>query len=145
MTTCTGNILKIDFSNNGNDVYAATGGGVCKSTDGGSNWSLLSNSPRATSLTADTPNGWVYAGTNNTTLGGIFLSKDGGATWENLTAGKVDPFDYNFGDIVTGPSAGSLIAASLGGGVYLLSGATRNDFNNDGKSDILWRDLGTRG
>ena len=119
----TNNIQKIVYGGFTNTYYAATGGGICKTVNGGANWAPLTGSPpRATSLSADGPNGWVYAGTNSTTLGGIFLSKDGGLTWTDLTAGKVDPFDYNFGDVQSGPGAGSLIVTSLGGGIYLLSG-----------------------
>jgi len=63
-------------------IYAATGGGIFKSTDGGSNWKALSMPRTAeafvSSLAIDPINqGTVYAGTYS----GVFKTTDGGTTW----------------------------------------------------------------
>jgi hypothetical protein len=74
-----------------------------------------------------------------------------------FTDATLDGFDFTFSNGVLTYSGGSLTiqggftgnltaAAAEGGGVALTSTAdARNDFNGDGRSDILWRNVGTIG
>lgn len=66
---------------NGQVVYAATRGGVYKSTDGAATWrwsgrGLQSNGARDLAIAPSNPL-VIYAATN----GGVFVSRDGGETW----------------------------------------------------------------
>src|SRR5262249_13169214 len=64
-------------------IYAATFGGIFKSTDGGENWKALSVPTSGLSffaLAVDPQNrGTVYAGT----MVGVFKTTDGGASWSS--------------------------------------------------------------
>jgi photosystem II stability/assembly factor-like uncharacterized protein len=67
-------------------LYAIAGARVCKSTDGGRNWSILTSElfVNVQAVAADPIRaGRILVGTNSGvfTLGGIFASFDGGATW----------------------------------------------------------------
>jgi len=68
----------------GGVLYAGTGGGVSKSTDGGTTWT---NSTTASGLGSNTVNAvfadatFVYAATR----GGLSISSDGGSNWTNFT------------------------------------------------------------
>jgi photosystem II stability/assembly factor-like uncharacterized protein len=71
-------------------LYVATdGGGVIKSTDGGSTWAPINNGLidlKVTALAIDwfKPS-WIYAGTEN---GGVFTSADFGGTWVGPVGGS---------------------------------------------------------
>lgn len=84
-------------------VYAATEGGLCKSTDGGTHWRLLPNTGKkelritgekghsTRCIAIDPTNGKViYAGSPS---GKIYKSTDGGETWNSVyeKAGEKDP------------------------------------------------------
>jgi hypothetical protein len=85
------------FQGSPNIVYALAqgpGGGVLKSTDGGSTWTLLGNSTfdqfSLGSIAVDPTNAnnifvSAWYGPNNNS-GGVYQSTDGGATWTNVTA-----------------------------------------------------------
>lgn len=71
-------------------VFAGTGGGVYKSTDGGARWALVNVptlNPNVNSL-AISPNyatdGSVFAGTGDD---GVYKSTDGGASWALVNSG----------------------------------------------------------
>jgi photosystem II stability/assembly factor-like uncharacterized protein len=72
---------------NHNIVYAATVGGLFKTTDGGGSWKALGTfrktDIRAVTLDRSDPKK-VYVGIQN---GGVFRSADGGATWHKMAAG----------------------------------------------------------
>ena len=101
-----------------NTLFAATqGGGVYKSTDGGSNWFRLTGliEPYVWRLAGDPTNGQVlYAATNR----GLFKTTDGGTNWsqktfDNVRAVAINPF--NASTILIGvPGAG--IFRSVNGG-----------------------------
>src|SRR5260221_4845138 len=68
-------------------LYAGTGGGAFKSTDGGAHWSVANDGltnldVRALALARLSPD-TVYAGTG----GGVFKSTDGGAHWSAANQG----------------------------------------------------------
>ncbi|PYS46203.1 MAG: hypothetical protein DMG13_30485, partial [Acidobacteria bacterium] len=84
-------------------LYAGTGAGVSKSTDGGTSWNAVNSGLTnmiVSCLTMDPLNpATLYAGTNS---GGVFKSTDGGMTWTainegltnmNVTALAIDPLN----------------------------------------------------
>ena len=82
----------------GNTVYmGAAGGGVWKSTDGGTKWVSIGDdlpSQAVGALAFDAKSGWLYAGlgegntgSNNYAGAGIVRTKDGGKTWSGLLPG----------------------------------------------------------
>jgi len=68
-------------------VYAGSGAGVYKSTDGGSTWTKMNNGfryPRITALAIDPSNPQtLYAGVEDTAAP-IYKTVDGGATWTSI-------------------------------------------------------------
>jgi photosystem II stability/assembly factor-like uncharacterized protein len=69
-------------------VYAATvTGGLCKTTDGGSNWVRLNgikaDDVRSVAIRPDKPD-HVYAGINS---GGVYFSANGGTSWAAVASG----------------------------------------------------------
>jgi hypothetical protein len=86
------------FPGNPQVVYAAAnrpGGGILKSTDGGTTWTFLANSLFQSAvfgaLVVDPANAnTLYAAENDGgPAGGVYRSTDGGQTWQNLTASTV--------------------------------------------------------
>ncbi len=67
---------------NHNILYAATTNGLYKTTDGGGNWTLLSNTDFYDLEFKPGDPQTMYAGGN--TSGSIYLSTDGGATWTEV-------------------------------------------------------------
>lgn len=88
-----------DVFASGNNIYAATEGGLSISTDGGANWStstqanglgtggLGSNLVRGLAVSGGT----IYAGTNG---GGLSVSTNGGSSWTTYTT--ADGLGANF-------------------------------------------------
>ncbi len=122
---------------NASVVYAGgADGGVWKTTNGGTNWTPLTDGEVSLAIGAiaiDPSNhNIIYAGTgedNNNADGytgaGILKSTDGGATWTNLPGPFVGPFD----SITGGGSIGAL-AVDPSNGQILLAGVTLS--GNDG-------------
>jgi photosystem II stability/assembly factor-like uncharacterized protein len=123
-------------------IFAATYGGVLKSTDGGRSWRAVNIAPTATvvdSLVIDPQDSeTVYVGTE----GGVFKSTDGGATWQPANTGlfgketvqeRSDPLvGYVYALVVDESNSGTVYAARESG----LFKST-----NGGDS---WRRLGLR-
>jgi photosystem II stability/assembly factor-like uncharacterized protein len=118
--------LAIDPTSPGN-IYAATRGGVFKSTDGGASWDNIGLS-NATTLAIDFVNpNIIYVGTFSSDVvyhpGALFLFKstDSGATWSNASS----PTDFDIALLVMDPSspttlyAGSAAEAAGAGGIIL--------------------------
>jgi photosystem II stability/assembly factor-like uncharacterized protein len=90
---------------NANTVYVGSEGGLAKSTDGGDNWSylsdgLLSQSIRSIAIDPNAPN-IVYVGTG-TGQGfgvGIYRSTDSGATW-SLISGPIVSSPFSASGVV---------------------------------------------
>jgi CSLREA domain-containing protein len=106
-------------------VYAGTGSGVWKSTDGGSSFThvgtvgagLTDQTIHSVTLAASSPN-IVYAGT---TLGGVFKSLDGGMSWASASAGlPTQPGGfYAIRALAIHPTdPNTVCTATGGGGVY---------------------------
>ncbi len=122
---------------NANVIYAGgADGGVWKTTNGGTNWTPLTDGEVSLAIGAiaiDPSNhNIIYAGTgedNNNLDGytgaGILKSTDGGTTWTNLPGPFVGPFD----SITGGGSIGSLAVHPTSGQI-LLAGVTLS--GNDG-------------
>lgn len=84
------------FNNRNTFYFGATGGGVWKTTDGGSNWSNISDKYFGSTIgsvaVAPSDENVIYVGEGENTmrgnvsegLGGIWRSDDGGKTWRNL-------------------------------------------------------------
>ena len=98
-------------------IYAATGGGVYKSTDSGATWDPVNTGlttidvrclvidPVATST--------LYAGTNG---GGVFKTTDGGTGWDPVITGLTNLFIYSLAINPVDPQI--LYAGTAGGGVF---------------------------
>ncbi|HEV2324408.1 MAG TPA: hypothetical protein VGS10_10715, partial [Terracidiphilus sp.] len=111
---------------NSNTIYiAAAGGGVWKTTDGGTTWTALTDSQTTLSMgsiaIAPSNNLKIYAGTgeaNNSIDSnygkGILVSSDGGSTWTLETAsGAFDGVDI--GQIAVDPTNANVAYAAVGG------------------------------
>jgi len=85
-----------DYKNKNTFYFGATGGGVWKTTDGGSNWKNISDKYFGGSIgavaVAPSDENIIYVGEGENTmrgnvsegLGGIWRSDDAGRTWRNL-------------------------------------------------------------
>ena len=94
-TTC-GFILTAFYEPGASALDLGTTNGVCRSTDGGSNWTALTVAAGAAVqvLTADPlSSGTIYAGAAPAIpyeiggVGGVFASSDGGQTWQAVGSG----------------------------------------------------------
>ncbi len=84
------------YKNRNTFYFGATGGGVWKTTDGGNNWSNISDKYFGTTIgsvaVAPSDESVIYVGEGENTmrgnvsegLGGIWRTDDGGKTWRNL-------------------------------------------------------------
>src|SRR5438477_10530431 len=94
MKYSTVNFLVVDPSAP-STLYAGTGGGVFKTTDGGASWTAINTGLTSAFLTvyalAVDPSkpGTLYAGTNGL---GIFKTTDGGASWTAANTGLIAPW-----------------------------------------------------
>ncbi|HEV2323067.1 MAG TPA: hypothetical protein VGS10_03845, partial [Terracidiphilus sp.] len=111
---------------NSNTIYiAAAGGGVWKTTDGGTTWTALTDHQATLGMgsiaVAPTDHLKIYAGTgeaNNSSDSdygqGILVSNDGGSTWSLATAGGA--FDgVSIGQISVDPTNENVAYAAVGG------------------------------
>jgi photosystem II stability/assembly factor-like uncharacterized protein len=104
-------LIAVDPKDSAN-VYAAIGGGLYRSTDGGGSWHLLTSEFTATSLALDTDNpGILYAAA---TPRGLFKTVDGGATWSLLD----NVLKRESVDALAMDGTGGLYAATNDGGVF---------------------------
>jgi photosystem II stability/assembly factor-like uncharacterized protein len=120
--------------NDANTVYvAAAGGGVWKTTDGGNNWSPLTDSQSTLSMgaiaIAPSNPSVIYAGTGEANFsgdsnfgGGVIVSMNGGATWTLQTNGGT--FNRRaISEIAVDPTDANIVyVAVAGGGVNGVGG-----------------------
>jgi len=116
-------------------VYAATHGGVFKSTDGAHSWtpigSGLTNLDVLAVAVDPIHSGTVYAGTNGS---GLFKSIDGGANWIAMNNGLSTP---------TGAFVRALVVDPLNSGnLYVISSAPGLLKSADG--GLSWSDTGLK-
>lgn len=113
---------------------ARTDGAIWRTSDGGKNWSKLSNPPATTgrdrrvsniALSGTDPNILWVAYRGAATGRTIFKTSDGGQTWTNLTTAAMQ--DYNISDIVhqLGTDDGVYIACD-GGKIFYRNNALNN-------------------
>ncbi|MEI6205239.1 MAG: FG-GAP-like repeat-containing protein [Desulfuromonadales bacterium] len=109
--------IAIDRSNP-QTLYAGTwGGGVFKSTNGGSSWSAINSGLTKSTINAlaidpSTPQ-TVYAGTWG---GGVFKSTNGGSSWSAVNSGLTNS---NVSSLALDPSTPQTVyAGTSGGGVF---------------------------
>ena len=109
-----GNIVAFaEESSSGTTVYAASSGGIFKTTNSGDNWNFLANSPaQMTKLAWDASASILYAANSIT----AWKSTDHGATWSQIYHSGMTPATYPGGSEVTLSLTG-LVAG--GGAVYL--------------------------
>ena len=109
-----------------NSLFAATqGGGIYKSTNGGTSWTRLSglSEPYVWRLVGHSANPQLlYAATSK----GLFKSEDGGLNWsqktfDNVRAVAVDPFNLNH--VLIGVPGAGIYITSDGGNSFSLSNA----------------------
>ncbi len=119
-TTC-GSILTAFYEPGGSTIDLGTTSGVCRSTDGGSNWTFQTVAAGvAVQVLAADPlsSGTIYAGGAPAIpyeiggVGGVFASSDGGQTWQavgsGLSTASVTSFAFE--------PASNLVHAGIGGG-----------------------------
>jgi hypothetical protein len=88
-----GPVNALFYDDAGGAVLLGVGAGICRSTDGGTRWTVIPVSPLAsiTAFFADPADpATLYAGAEPTVpggTGGVFVSRDGGATWTAVGAG----------------------------------------------------------
>lgn len=146
------------MANNGDTVYAGTGegwgnldavygGGVYKSTDFGSTWTLLSstvggsvwNFRNIMKISID-PSNNIYAATfaynykdnvgGHYTNGGLYKSGDGGATWNKISNSSITNY-YNPCDVIA-VSSTTILFATTGNGIFKTTdgGSTWNQITS---------------
>ena len=101
-------------------VYAGTGGGVFKSTNGGASWSVINSGPtfayynpvQALAIDPQTPS-TVYAGIPGS---GVFKSTNGGASWSAINIGITDTLIWVLAIDLQTPS--TLYVTTNNGGVF---------------------------
>jgi hypothetical protein len=137
--------IAIDPTNANNAFVTFSGfqaGHVFKTTNGGMMWNDITNNlpdipVNAIVLDPTAPAMEILIGTDL----GVFRSHDGGMTWTPFNAGLPNTPVL---DLVFNSSTGLLVAATHGRGAFTATISTAtvtasHDFNNDGVSDILWR------
>jgi uncharacterized repeat protein (TIGR01451 family) len=117
LTASSVNAFTFDPSN-ANVLYAATSGGVFKSTDGGGNWQLTgasrpSTAPIFTNAVAVDPSNAnvLYAAASN----GVFKSTDGGVLYEQKNSGFAIP---SVNAIAVNPATPTTLYAGTVFGIY---------------------------
>jgi photosystem II stability/assembly factor-like uncharacterized protein len=123
-----------------NTVYAATGSGAFKTTNGGASWSAINEgltSRNVQRLAVDSNDArTIYAGTLG---GGVFKSTDGGANWSQVIKGLtnldvravvIDPNDSN-----------TIYVGGIGGGGVFKSVDRAGSWSEMGPHDIGVRGL----
>jgi predicted phage baseplate assembly protein len=115
LTSMTVNALALDARGN---LYAATEGGVFRSTDDGDNWTAMNEglSNLSVSTLVIDAEGRLYAGTRG---GGVFLSPRAGAQWRAANTGLTnrDVRALAVNNSARG-AASTLYAGTHGGGVF---------------------------
>ena len=122
---------------NGNIAYAGTaGGGIWKTTDGGSHWTGLTDSQASLSIGAiavDPSNpSIVYAGTGEANgcadcqyTRGVLKSSDGGASWQLMDAVDFEGSYLQFSSIVVDKlNTQHILAGTTAGLLYSTNGGT---------------------
>jgi photosystem II stability/assembly factor-like uncharacterized protein len=118
-------------------VYAGTGGGLLKSTDGGMTWTNISPAGgfqynQVTSLAIDPVNTQtIYVGAS----GNLYKTTDGGTHWTEIDNGMPANPRSNFTSIVIDPTNTSTIYAASGGA---LQGTVYKSTNAGGN----WTNIG---
>lgn len=119
-------------------VYAGTGGGLLKSTDGGMTWTNLSPAGgfpgmQVTSVAIDPVNAQIiYAGAS----GNLYKTTDGGTHWTAINTGLPAGPRSNFSAIVIDPTNPNTIYAASG---EALQGSVYKSTN----AGASWTDIGT--
>ena len=146
--------LAVDPTDSNTIYSAAAGGGVWKTTDGGSNWTPLTDNQVTLAMgsiaVAPTNHLRIYAGTgeaNNSADSdhgeGILVSSDGGATWTLETAGGAFA-GTAIGQIAVDPTNADVAYAALGG-YYPQNGifASQNGIWKTTDGGATWTNLTT--
>jgi len=158
--------LAVDVSNDQTIIAGGVSGGIWKSTDGGSTWSLKSNPNQQLSVTAlaqdprpGHTNVWYYGAgefRGNSASdrsfqayfygSGLYKSTDNGNSWSLVeSAGKNNSWDSYFdfiSKIAVNPVTGTVYVATNGGYIYRSS----NGFNTwntaiGGANEHYWTDV----
>ncbi len=98
-------VENIAFSRN--EIFVPGGYGIFESTDGGSTWSLIKDSPTNASTVVDSPSDQssLYASNGS----GLFISQDNGILWSRVNT-------TSFASIAVDPSNSSILAATMRSG-----------------------------
>ncbi len=111
------------ISSTGTQFVGTDGTGLFRSTDNGQTWELKNNGINSYAITsiAESPNGWIYAGTNYGlvpgTVGCLFRSQDNGETWQLMINSGPVVYTIKFnseGHILVGCEDGMYISTDNG-------------------------------
>ena len=108
---------EICFDNSTNEIFAATNGGIYKSTNDGNNWLFYNegvNLPMQVRSIAISKNGDIFAGTENN---GIYLSTDDGNSWKTVNNGITDSYIRK----IKIDSKGNIYAGTINGLIFKSS------------------------
>jgi hypothetical protein len=112
------------FVAKGGALFAGTGDGAFRSTDGGVNWVALDHAGTPTNIRALASDGTnIFAGADRAggnQIGGVSLSTDDGATWTPVNPGSPDD------RVLSLAMRGTTLYAGAGDGVYLSTNSGRN-------------------
>ncbi len=128
------NAVLIDPTDSNIIYVGAPAGGLWKSTDGGHNWTPLTDFLPSIGVSAialdPTDHNTVYIGTGDddarvTSSSGVWKSTDGGITWSNITPGLSSGLDYISG-IEVDPANSQHIVIGTSSGVYVTADGGTN-------------------
>ncbi len=155
--------LAVDVADRNTIIAGGISGGIWKSTDGGSSWTMKSKTSdilSVTSIAQDTRSShtstWYYStgewqGNSASANGapfrgtGIYKSTDNGETWIKIQNVPVHPFNSNFNyvsRIVVSPTTGTVFIASNAIGIYRSqNGGASFSLVKGGVNQHFWGDV----
>jgi hypothetical protein len=142
-----GGLNAIAFDPSGSTIFLASAGGVCRSSDGGTTWSIAGTGGLGASALLFDPSasGTIYAGTTTdlgTGAGGVFVSTDSGQSFSPLGTG-FSPSTVSL--LAVDPVGPTLYAATIGAGVAeLLPVPDRVDVIEPARPPRTTRDVAPR-
>jgi photosystem II stability/assembly factor-like uncharacterized protein len=116
------------FAVTGNNIFAATSHGVCRSTDNGTNWYIVNTGLPNTNNIYNSPGVIAASGTNvfvgysfsiGSLKGGVYLSTNNGASWAAKNTGLPYSNDTYYCIEALAINGSNIFAGTNGQGIYL--------------------------